>query len=250
MENVSVCIIARDEEENIATCLQSVSWADEKVVMLDSRSKDRTSEIAKELGAKVVIANDWPGWGKLKNRTIDEASYDWILSLDCDETLEPGAEAVIREAMTKPPIDSYTLSRKTYFLGKWIAHQGWYPDRQIRLFRKSATRFDEVPVHEKVQPTPHTADLKLDIIHNSYRDLVQYFEKNSNYTTAQAEQQKDTKLAALKMFYRPVARFGQTYILQLGFLDGWRGLQLSALRAWYEFTLMKKVLQLQQRAHQ
>lgn len=250
MEKVSVCVIARDEEENIAKCLQSVSWADEKLVMLDARSTDNTEGVAKELGAKVVIAKDWPGWGKLKNRTIDAASNDWILSLDADETLEPGAEAVIREAISNPEADSYTLSRKTYFLGKWIAHQGWYPDRQIRLFRKSATRFDEVPVHEKVQPTAKTQDLKLDIIHQSYKDLNQYFEKNGNYTSAQAEQQKDTKLAALKMFYRPVARFGQTYVLQLGFLDGWRGLQLSCLRAWYEFTLMKKVLKLQQRAHQ
>lgn len=242
---MSVCVIAKNEEHNLARCLGSVTWADELVVVTENNNTDRTIEVAKELGAKVVIAPDWPGWAKQKNRSIDEAGNDWILSLDADEWLEEGAELIVRDAINKSPTDAYTLARKTFFLGKWIAHQGWYPDRQVRLFRRSATRFSEVPVHEKVEPTAHTEDLPLDILHESYKDLVQFFEKNNNYTTAQAKQQKNSRLPLLMMFLKPVARFGQTYILQLGFLDGWRGLQLSSLRAWYEFTVQKKILGLQ-----
>lgn len=240
-----MCVITKNEERNIARCLDSVSWADELIV-LDSGSTDKTVAIAKEHGAKVT-ETDWPGWAVQKNRAIDAATNDWVLSLDADEWLPPDMEPRVREAMTNSAADSYTMKRKTFFLGKWIAHQGWYPDRQIRLFRKSATRFSEVPVHEKVLETATTQDLDIDILHESYVDLAQYIQKNKAYSTAQAEQQKGSSLPWLKLIAKPPARFVQTYFLQAGFLDGWQGLLLSALRSWYDFTVQKKIIRLRQR---
>ncbi len=248
MNKLSVTVITKNEEPNIERCLSSVAWADELVVV-DSGSTDRTVELAKSLGAK-VLETDWPGWAKQKNRAIDAAAHNWILSLDADEWLPEGVEAIIRDALDGLLNDAYTLPRKTFFLGKWIAHQGWYPDRQIRLFKKSVTRFSEVPVHEKVEPTNHTAALTVPINHESYVDLQQYFTKNKAYSTAQAEQQKNSHFVLFKLLFYPIARFGQTYILQAGFLDGWRGLQLSVLRSWYEAMVQRKILALQRTARQ
>lgn len=239
--SLSVCIITKNEAPRIARCLDSVHWADELIVV-DSGSTDETVSIARSKGAK-VIETDWPGWAIQKNRSIDAASHDWVLSLDADEWLPPNAEEIIRTATEAGP-PAYTLRRKTFFLGKWIAHQGWYPDRQIRLFKKSVTRFSEVPVHEKVEIVDGTADLNLDIMHESYTSLAQYKEKNAMYSKRQAEQQQDQKLVALKLFLKPPARFIQTYFLQLGFLDGWKGLLLSLLRSKYEWQVLTQILRL------
>lgn len=248
MEKLSVCVITKNEAANIERCLRSVAWADELVVF-DSGSTDDTVARAKALGAQVTVTN-WPGWAKQKNRCIEAAAHDWVLSLDADEWLPEGCETEVRNALTQPPTDAYTLPRKTFFLGKWIAHQGWYPDRQIRLFRKSATRFSEVPVHEKVEETPHTAALNVPILHESYVSLKQYFEKNRAYSTAQAKQQQAQGMVWLKLLVKPPARFVQTYLFQLGFLDGWQGLLLSILRSWYDFRVLWQVRALQRTARQ
>jgi glycosyltransferase involved in cell wall biosynthesis len=240
-KKITVCVITKNEAHNIERCLASVQWADELVVV-DSGSADKTVELAEKLGAKVISA-DWPGWAKQKNRAIDAASNDWIISLDADEWLPEHSEEIIRKAVVDEAHDSYTLKRKTFFLGRWIAHMGWYPDQQIRLFRKSATRFLDVPVHEKVKPTPKTTGLELDILHESYTSLEQYIAKNNAYSSAQAEQQKEVERVWLKLLVKPKLRFFQTYFLQAGFLDGWQGFVLAVLRSWYDFVVLVKILE-------
>lgn len=240
---VSVCIITKNEEKNIVRCLESVSWADELIVV-DSRSTDKTVELAERHGAKTII-HDWPGWAIQKNFSISLARNDWVLSLDADEWLEdPQREKIIQNALKSDEIDAYTLSRKTTFLGKWIAHSGWYPDRQIRLFRKSVTKFSEVPVHEKVLTPEKSADLPLDIWHESYTTIQQFLSKSETYSSAQALQQKEQPHLFLKFLIKPPYRFFQTYIAQKGFLDGREGFILALLRTRYEYLVIQKIFSL------
>jgi glycosyltransferase involved in cell wall biosynthesis len=237
---ISVCIITKNEEANIARCLDSVLWADECIVV-DSGSTDRTVEIAEKLGAR-VLTHPWPGWAAQKNYTLDQAKNDWVLSLDADEWLEPGAEAIIKKAVQSDEWDAYTLSRRTSFVGRWMLHSGWYPDRQIRLFRRSITCFSEVPVHEKVEEPARFTDLSLEILHESFPTLTSYIAKSTAYTSAQAEQQKDQKFPWIKLFIKPPYRFLRMYIWERGFLDGPQGFFLAALSAWYEFLVLTKIL--------
>lgn len=239
---ISVCIITKNEERNIARCLNSVSWAAEKIVV-DTGSTDATQEIARQLGAR-VYTQEWLGWAKVKNIAINHATHDWILSLDADEWLPPEAEPLITQAVHNDTPDSYRLGRRTFFLGRWIKHAGWYPDRQVRLFRKSSTRFQDVPVHEKVEETASTKDLAVDILHESYISLEQFVEKNNAYSTAQATQQQGQSHLLLKLVLKPWYRFLQTYIWKLGFLDGKEGFIAAVLKMWYEFLIIAKIFQM------
>ena len=248
MTKLSVCVITKNEAAMIERCLASVSWADE-IIVVDSGSNDNTVALAQKAGAKVSY-NEWPGWAKQKNRAISLASQDWILSLDADEWLPATAEKIIREAIDRANLestDAYYFNRRTSFLGTWINHGGWYPDKQIRLFKKSVTHFEEVPVHEKVIAPQRSASLKLDIMHQSYVSLTQYFAKNKIYTDAQAYQQVDQKFLLLKLFIKPIYRFIQTYLVKLGFLDGPKGLLIACLKAWYEWSVISKIFQLRSR---
>jgi glycosyltransferase involved in cell wall biosynthesis len=240
MAKLSVCVITKNAATTIERCLQSVSWADECVVV-DSGSTDATCTLAEACGAQ-VSSHAWKDWSHQKNYASTLAKHDWVLSLDADEWLPESAEKIIEEALTQNTSDAFYLGRRTLFLGKWIAHSGWYPDRQIRLFRKSVTQFEEVPVHEKVIPPTRSAVLPLDIWHESYTSLHQYFEKNRRYSTAQAAQQKDQHFLLAKLVLKPLYRFGQTYIIQRGFLDGGQGLLLAFLRSWYEFEVIRKII--------
>lgn len=246
MHTITACIITKNEEESLGRCLESVSWADE-IIVVDSGSTDRTLAIAKEAGA-TVLHRDWDYWARQKQFAIEHAQHDWIISLDADEYLEKGAEKPIRAALAQEGADSFALPRKTFFLGRWIAHAGWYPDQQVRIFRKSVTTFADVPVHEKVSPTPQTKPLAIPILHESYKSLTQFFEKNNAYTSAQAKQQQTQSAVGVKLILKPWYRFLQTYLFQLGFLDGWQGFVLAILRMWYEFVVLAKILEIRKGA--
>lgn len=242
MAKLSVCVITKNEEAMIDRCLSSVQWADELIVV-DSGSTDQTVTRAEKAGAKVIYS-DWLGWAKQKNKAISFASHDWVLSLDADEWLPDTAEKIIREAMNEATAEGYALGRRTFFLGTWIKHGGWYPDKQIRLFKKSVTRFEDVPVHEKVIPPQRSACLDLDIWHESYVSLAQYFAKNKRYIACQAEQQVDQNFFLMKLLLKPGYRFAQTYLVQLGFLDGAKGLLIAFLKSWYEWRVMIEIFRL------
>ena len=239
MSKLSVCVITKNEEAMIERCLSSVKWADE-IIVVDSGSDDRTVVLAEKVGAKVTY-NEWPGWAKQKNKAVSLASHDWVLSLDAVEWLPNTAEKIIREAINSTSIDGYSFARRTLFLGTWIRHGGWYPDTQIRLFRKSVTRFEEVPVHEKVIVPQRAASFNLDIWHESYVSLAEYFAKNKIYAAAQAVQQADQKFLLAKLFLKPAGRFIQTYLVKLGFLDGAKGLLLAFFKSWYEWRVMTEI---------
>ena len=149
MASLSVTVITHNEAHNIEACLRSVSFADQLVV-LDSGSTDDTVQIARSLGAEVSVSPDWPGFGIQKNRALALATSEWVLSLDADERVTPELQVEILACLKSPAFDVYSFPRLSSYCGQYMRHSGWYPDRVTRLFRRTAARFSDDLVHEKV----------------------------------------------------------------------------------------------------
>ncbi len=147
---ISATIITYNEERNLPRAIESLRCADE-IVVIDSGSNDRTVEIAEKLGARVVEC-PWPGYANQKNRAAEESAHDWILSIDADESLSESLEAEIWQLKKNgPQFDAYTMPRMAQYLGKWIRHSGWYPDRKVRLYHRSRAKWMGEFVHESVK---------------------------------------------------------------------------------------------------
>ena len=238
-KSLSVAIITRNEEANLPRTLESVSWADE-VVVVDSGSADGTVELAWNSGAKVII-EQWHGFGKQKNLAIEHCSSDWVLSLDADEEV---SEELAREIMQllegAPDAEAYFVPRRNFFLGRWIRHGGYYPDLKLRLFRKGSTRFEERAVHETLQYSGLTRSLRGDLIHHAYPTLESYIEHMNRYSTLGAAQaaangkiSKSWPAFLWNVLLNPAATFFYNYVVRLGFLDGREGLLLHAYHSAY-----------------
>ena len=185
MSRISAVIITRNEEINLARCLESLKWVDE-IIVVDSHSVDRTRDIAEHYGAKFLLI-DWPGFGPAKQHGVDAATNEWVLSIDADEEVSQPLRDEIKEVIdSSEACDGYEMPRKTNFLGRWINHSNWYPDYVLRLFRKSRGGFDNAVVHEKVVVDGSVGRLNSDLLHYSYPSLDTYFEKFNRYTTVGA----------------------------------------------------------------
>ncbi|MGC8702584.1 MAG: glycosyltransferase family 2 protein [Thiomonas sp.] len=240
MRGVSVIIITRNEHHNIAECLVGVKWADE-VVIVDGGSSDGTVEIARSLGARVIIAPDWPGFGRQKNRALDLAQGEWVFSIDADERVTPALAAEIQSAVQRADApDAFSLPRLSSYCGQFMRHGGWYPDRVVRVFRRGKARFSDDIVHESVQVLGTVGQLQCDLLHISYRSLDDVLEKMNRYSSAGAQ-----KLAArgrqsglLTALGKSLWAFFRTYVLRRGFLDGRLGFVLAcsvAHETWYRY---------------
>jgi glycosyltransferase involved in cell wall biosynthesis len=231
MKQLSVYIIAYNEEDKIRDAIQSVSWADE-IVVADSFSTDRTTEIAKDLGARVVQI-PFKGFGDLRNQAISACTHDWIFSLDSDERCTPSAGEEIRTIIADPDRkDAYYVPRRNYFMGKWIRHGGYYPDfRQPQLFRKGTLRFMNDAVHERYEVISEKScgTLAADIDQIPFRNLEEILHKANRYSTLGAEKleesRKETGMWAA-VFHGLWAAFS-IYVLKRGFLDGWAGFVIA-----------------------
>lgn len=231
--SLSVAIIAKNEAHNLAACLTSVDFADE-VVVLDSCSTDDTPNIASNYGARLEISNRWDGFGKEKNKVIDLCSGDWILSLDADERIPPELENEIRNLLSGLPEHSaYAIPRLSWFCGKFIRHSGWRPDYVVRLFKRGTARFSDDLVHERLITDGQIGFLNNSITHISFRDFESVINKMNNYSSASALQMsmKGKQGGPLKGLLHGSWTFFRTYILRLGFLDGWHGLALAISNA-------------------
>ena len=184
---LSVILIAKDEEASIARALRSVAFADE-IVVVDSGSTDRTVEIARELGAKVAVTVDWPGFGPQKNRALDLATGDWVLSLDADEWLTAESAAEIRHAIgaAATGTTAFRMPRRSSFCGRFMRHSGWWPDYVVRVFRRGSARFSDDSVHERVMVEGAVGTLREPIMHETFVDLEDMLVKMNSYSTLTA----------------------------------------------------------------
>jgi len=227
---LSVIIIAKNEEANIERCLRSVSWADE-IILVDSGSTDRTVGIASGMGAR-IFNPEWKGFGPAKQFALDQATGDWVLSIDADEEVSFTLKGEIRQLLeSEPPCAGYCVPRKTQFLGKWILHSGWYPDYVLRLFRRSAGRFTSALVHEEVEVTGMTGRLHNPLMHYSYPTLENYLHKMDQYSTLGAEDlyRAGKEFSPYCLMVKPLVSFLRKLVLQRGWRDGWEGFLIACL---------------------
>jgi glycosyltransferase involved in cell wall biosynthesis len=246
---VSVCIITRNEEANLPDCLASVRWAEE-IVVVDSRSTDRTREIAAAAGAR-VIERDFPGHIEQKNFAVDQATHDWVLCLDADERLTPELTESIRAALEAPgDRPGFEFARRTFHLGRWIRHGGWYPDLKTRLFRRDRGRWGGLNPHDHLVLQGRPARLRGDLLHYSYRDLAAHVRQVDFFTTIAAREKRarGERFRLHRMVLRPPWKFFQMFVLRAGFLDGPAGLVLAATGAYYVLLKYAKLRELERAA--
>lgn len=249
MPSLSVILITKNEAVNIRECLESVAFADQ-IIVIDGASVDGTAEIARECGAQVVVATDWPGFGPQKNRALDLASCDWVLSLDADERVDAALAAEIRQMLEQPTADAFDLPRRSWFCGQWVQHSGWWPDYVTRLFRRGTCRFSDDLVHERlllVEQSATLGRLAAPLRHYSYRTLSQVLQKVDNYSSAGAEMnfQRKKKGGISKALLHGLWSFIRTYLLKLGFLDGKAGFLIAMMNAQASFYKYAKLMYLQ-----
>jgi glycosyltransferase involved in cell wall biosynthesis len=231
MPRLSVFLITRNEAANIAACLESVAWADE-IVVLDS-SSDETPAICARYGARVTTSTEWPGFGPQKNRAMDLASGDWLLSIDADERLTPELRAEIEQVLAAPDAEAYEMPRLSSYLGQPMRHGGWWPDHVTRLFRRGAARFNDAKVHEALQVQGRTGRLRNHLVHHSFRSVEQVIAKMDSYSSyaaaGMAERGRSANLTSAVL--HGLFAFLRTYVLRAGFLDGRLGFVLAVSNA-------------------
>lgn len=250
---LSVIIITKNEAVNIQACLKSVEFAGERIVV-DSGSTDGTTDIARAAGATVIETTDWPGFGPQKQRALDAAKGEWVLSLDADERISDDLRDEILMAITQSQHDAYLLPRLSSFCGHFIRHGGWYPDYILRLFRRGSADFSKDMVHERVIPH-HAASIKklpFPIVHYSYRDDSDVLRKLEHYSSLGAKQAfaAGKRGGFGKVISHSAFAFIRTYIFKAGFLDGLPGLMVAIMAAEYTYHKYIKLMQLSSQEQQ
>jgi (heptosyl)LPS beta-1,4-glucosyltransferase len=240
---LSVVVVTLDEEERIRECLASVAWADELIVV-DAESQDKTATIAREVTDHVIV-RPWPGFAAQKNFGLEQATGEWVLSLDADEIVSPALRAEIEAILARGgDTAGYAVPRRNVFWGRWVRHGGLYPDWQVRFFRRGRGRFVERAVHESVVIDGPVARLRGHLEHRSYRDVGDFLARADRYTTLAAEEWTAAGRPSrplLDLVARPVGRFLGMYVARAGFLDGWRGFLLATLYAYYVLMRSAKI---------
>lgn len=227
---ISVYIIAYNEVDKIRDCINSILWADE-IIVADSNSTDGTTEIAQELGAKIVHI-PFNGYGDLRNQAISYCTCDWIFSLDSDERCTEEVRDEVLSLIQNAPLDIYRVPRKNFFMGKWIKHSGWYPNyRQPQLFRNGKMSYKIDPVHEGY--LSHS-DKEIGVIKNAiwqfpFKDTEQMINKANRYSTLGVIklQIKGKIGGVIFAFFHGFWSFIKHYIFKLGFLDGGPGFVIA-----------------------
>ncbi len=246
---LSVIIITKNEADNILACLDSVKFANEWIIV-DSGSSDATVAIAQEAGATVIQTEDWPGFGPQKNRALDAAAGDWILSLDADERIPDGLRDEILTAIASNAHAAYALPRLSSYCGYFIHHSGWYPDYIVRLFRRDSGRFSTDLVHESVKVLQGSiGKLQTAMIHYSYPDDETYLRKLQQYSSLGAQQAFAAgKRAGLgTAILHALSSFLRSYIFRKGFLDGKAGLMVALSSAESTYHKYFKLMLLSER---
>jgi glycosyltransferase involved in cell wall biosynthesis len=238
---ISATIVTLNEERNIARAVASLGCADE-IVVVDSGSSDQTRSIAAGLGA-CVIEESWRGYAGQKNYAAARAAHDWILSLDADESVtEALGKEILEVKKNGPRFDGYTFPRLAHYLGRWIRHSGWYPDRKVRLYHRGRAQWVGEYVHESVRVNGTVGELQGDLLHFTCDSLTQHLRTLDRYTTlaAQEVRARGEEVTFRRLSIDPAWTFVRTYVMQRGFLDGPEGLAIAWMAALYTFLKYAK----------
>lgn len=230
---LSVIIITKNEAAHILACLESVAFADEFIVV-DSGSTDDTVELARQFGARVEVTPDWPGFGPQKNRALNLATGDWVLSIDADERVTPELAEEIKAVLAKPGAQAYEIARLSAFCGRFIRHSGWWPDYVLRLFRRGSARFSDAAVHERVLlDEGKPLKLRHHFIHYPYANLDALIAKVNRYSSDAAAMMyaRGRRATVFSAMGHGFWTFVRIYLIRRGFLDGRHGLVLAVTAA-------------------
>ena len=242
---LSVVVITFNEEANIARCLAALAGVGQEVLVVDSFSTDRTVEICRQHGARVV-QHAFAGYVAQKNFATDQAQHDYILQLDADEVLTEELRQSIRAAQAHWRHAAYSLARLTNYCGTWVRHGGWYPDRKLRLYDRRLGRWQGLLLHEhyEVQPGQTTGLLAGDALHYSYASIAQHVAQLNKFTSITAQElalKGKTRVTLFHLLLKPLWKFTHGYVLRLGFLDGFAGLSIAAISAGGVFLKFAKL---------
>ena len=237
---ISAIILAKNEEHNIGRCLASLKGCVEDIIVLvDDQTSDKTIEIIKTFPMVKFYVVNWKGYAKTKQYAVSLTQNNWILWIDADEALTDKLKSDINNfKKSSPKHSAYSVTRKAYFLGKWIKHCGWYPGRVTRLFDKKKAKFSNTQVHEHLLVEGSVGELSSDLDHFTDPDIKHYFKKFNEYTSLAAEDLLNSgrKFRIIDLLIRPSVMFFKMYIIKLGFLDNIEGLILSVFSSLYVFT--------------
>jgi glycosyltransferase involved in cell wall biosynthesis len=242
---LSVVILTRNEENRIARCLESVSWADE-IIVVDDESADKTLEIVKGFTEKVFVRK-MDNEGRHRNWAYSKAANKWVLSLDADEIATPELKEEIKKALKdNPKKEGFTIPIRNYIGSYWVRYGGWYPASKLRLFRKDKFRYEEVEVHPRALMEGPCGHLKSDIVHFSYKNMEEFWNSVNVQTTREAQkwynQGKPMRLG--RFVWRTIDRFLRTYLRKKGYKDGLIGFIVAFNAGLYQFLSYLKYQEL------
>lgn len=247
--DLSVCIICFNEERNILRCLESVTWADE-IIVVDSMSEDKTLEITKSYTDN-IFQMPWMGYQAQKAFALSKAGGDWVLSLDADEEVSEALREEIQRIIAQPDaLDGYRVPRRSFYQGRWINHSGYYPDRQLRLFKRKHGRWVGGRVHERVDVRGSVGDLENDLLHYPYHGNISGMLKTiDEFTDLIAHDLYDggKRYSASRLLLRPVIKFLEVFFLKRGVLDGIPGLIIAVSSAYTTFVRYVKIREIETR---
>ena len=244
---LSVIVITKNEASHIGRCLESVCWADE-IIVLDSGSDDNTVALCKHYTDK-VFATDWPGFGIQKQRALDKAQGDWVLSIDADEVVTAELRMEIEKVLVQAQFNGYEIPRLSSYCGRQIRHGGWWPDYVLRLFRRNVGYFTDSVVHERIVVPGEIGKLTSPLLHDAFVNLDEVLHKVNSYSSLGAKMlhQKGVRSSLSKAIFKALWTFIRTYWLKAAFLDGRQGLMLSISNAEGTYYKYVKLLELQSR---
>jgi len=225
---LSIIVITKDEQDNIKDCLESVEWADE-IIVVDSGSTDKTEEICRKFTDNFYV-KDWLGFGIQKQRALELATHEWVLSIDADERVTPELRDEIIDKITQNSnVGGYLIPRLSTYLDKDIYHAGWYPDYTLRLVKRKKSHFTKDIVHEKMVVKGSIEKISNHFLHYPYKDIAHHIQKLNDYSSLSAEKMfaKGESVSWPMIFLKALFGFIRAYILRRGFLGGWQGLIVS-----------------------
>ncbi|MDN5200914.1 glycosyltransferase family 2 protein [Fulvivirgaceae bacterium BMA10] len=247
MIKLSVIIITLNEERNIGRCLESIQEVADEVLVVDSYSTDKTEEICRQYSVR-FLQHQFDGYSQQKNWANQQAKYPHVLSLDADEVLSEELKTSILEIKNNWQYDAYYLNRVTQFCGRWIRHGGWSPDKKLRLWDNRLGKWEGDKVHETfvLQKDAKTTLLKGDLLHYSINSIDQQIGQINKFSSLKAQQdfEKGKRPSWIKICFGPPIKFLKSYIVLLGFLDGFQGFLISANSAHAKFLHYVKLRQL------